>query len=352
MSYVIHLWEHEAPRSMEQALQLHEHLLDSQGPAPLRRFADLLARLVQRFPAQVGGVGAYAGDGTWVEPAPPQVQTQGVVLSLALYGDRPAQLLPVLIDEAGALGLTVLDEQGGCVYLPGRVQLDMDGVSPRPAAARQPAPADAERLTAGILRARTKAVLQAPLQRHGFVLAKGGDTWSEFQRQTPAGLQAIKIYRTSELWQHLFYCSLTPSLPPAVAAAVAPAKEIRLFVPAGTALQDFARFDYSNDFDCFVACNIDQLDRLLPAFLASIESLCLPALDACQTASDVLDFDAAGTAPCSGAHLADSAVLLALNHLTAREDMALAVERQCLKSGHDRGRQRILNEVAGRLAAL
>jgi hypothetical protein len=347
MSYVIHLWEHEAPRSMVQALQLHEQLLVSSAPAPVSRFSDLLARLVKRFPAEVGGQDADVA--TWVEPAPPRVDVDGVVLSLALYGEGPVLLLSALIDEADALGLTVLDEQGGCVYLPGRQQLDMDGVSARPAA-RAPTKIDAERLTVGIVRARIKALLQAPLQRHGFVMGKGGDTWSEFQRQTPAGLQVIKIYRAMEVWQHLFYCSLTPALPPTVAVAVAPAKDIRLFVPSGAPLQAFPRYDYSDSFDCFVACSIEELDLLLSAFLASIETLCLPVFDACLTALDVLNFDAGATL--DGAHMNDSAVLLALNHLTAHEDMALLLDRQGLKTSYDRGRKRILNEVAARLAAL
>ncbi len=180
-------------------------------------------------------------------------------------------------------------------------------------------------------------------------MGQRGDTWSEFERQTPAGLQAIKIYRAREVWQHLFYCTLVPALPLEVAAAVAPARDIRLFVPAHAALQDFPRFDYSPDFDCFVACSADALDRLLAAFLVSMESQCLPALDACQTASGILDFDAK---PLHGLHLIDSAVFLGLNHMSGREDMVALLERQARKSNNDRGRLRILNEVATRLSAL
>ncbi|CAN7437876.1 hypothetical protein LJR066_002705 [Acidovorax sp. LjRoot66] len=347
MSYVIHLWEHEAPQSMAQALQLHERLLESAGPPPTARFAALLARLVRRFPAEVGGV--EADEPTWVEPAPPRVDTEGAVLSLALYGEGPRRLLPVLIDEADALGLTVLDDQAGCLYLPGRRQLDMDGISDRPAAAEQPA-TEPERLIPRKIAARIRSQLQGPLARHGFELVEGSSTGSEFRRKTPAGLQSIQIHRAQEVWQHFFCCSLKPTLPPALAAVVALAPDIRLYVPVHAALQRFQRFDVSGYFDAFAASTPAELDSLLAAFLASIESQCLSALDACVTVEGLLEFDEKAGA--SGVHLDDSIVLLALSHVTGREEMATTIQRQLAKSNYDRGRNRILNLIATRLAVL
>jgi len=347
MSYVIHIWEHEVPQSMAQALQLHERLLESAGPPPTARFAALLARLVRRFPAEVGGV--EADEPTWVEPAPPRVDTEGAVLSLALYGEGPRRLLPVLIDEADALGLTVLDDQAGCLYLPGRRQLDMDGISGRPAAAEQPV-TEPERLTPRKIAACVRSQLQGPLARHGFELAEGSSTGSVFRRRTPAGLQGIHIHRANEVWQHFFYCSLTPTLPPDVAAVVALAPDIRLHVPVHAALQGFQRFDVSGYFDAFAASTAAELDLLLAAVLVSIESQCLPALDACVTVEGLLEFDEKAGA--SGVHLDDSIVWLALNHVTGREEMATLIQRQLAKSNHDRGRNRILHLIATRLTAL
>lgn len=332
---------------MAQALQLHERLLESAGPPPTARFAALLARLVRRFPAEVGGV--EADEPTWVEPAPPRVDTEGAVLSLALYGEGPRRLLPVLIDEADALGLTVLDDQAGCLYLPGRRQLDMDGISDRPAAAEQPA-TEPERLIPRKIAARIRSQLQGPLARHGFELVEGSSTGSEFRRKTPAGLQSIQIHRAQEVWQHFFCCSLKPTLPPALAAVVALAPDIRLYVPVHAALQRFQRFDVSGYFDAFAASTPAELDSLLAAFLASIESQCLSALDACVTVEGLLEFDEKAGA--SGVHLDDSIVLLALSHVTGREEMATTIQRQLAKSNYDRGRNRILNLIATRLAVL
>lgn len=347
MSYVIHLWKHAAPASIEDAVHLHEALLN-QAPQPSPEcFQLLLQRLVSRFPGPVGG---QAGDGpTWVEPSPPVAALEGGVLSLALYGDGPAKLLPYLIDEAGELGMTVMDEQGGCVYLPGRLQLDLHGLSVRPIRKEPGSVKTQESLTERGVKARIKALLQAPLQQHGFAFGKGGDTWCEFVRETPAGLQLIKIYRATEVWQHLFYCSLVPSLRPDVAAAVHPARDIRVFVPLGAEVSGFPTHNYSPVFDCFVAATPDSLDHLLAAFLVAIKNGCIPVLDACSSVSEILAFDA--KAQPNGPHLEDSAVLLGLCHL-ACDDIAVALERQLLKSGRDRGRQRILNEVSQRLAVL
>lgn len=347
MSYVIHLWEHEAPQSMAQALQLHERLLDAAEPPPKARFAALLDRLVRHFPAEVGG--AAAEEPTWVEPAPPRVDTEGAVLSLALYGEGPQRLLPVLIDEAGALGLTVLDEQGGCVYLPGRRQLDINGLSDRPAVAERRV-AEPERLTVRSIAACVRRQLQGPLARHGFEMSEGRGPGWEFQRQTPAGLQSIHVHQTSEVWQHYFYCSLTPTLPPDVAAVVALQPNIRLYVPQHAGLQHFQRFDISRSFDAFAASSPAELDSLLTAFMASIESQVLPALDACSTVNGLLAFDEKAGA--QGAHLDDSIALLALNHLAGRKEMATFIQCQLPKTNHDRGRNRILNLIATRLAEL
>lgn len=346
MSYVIHLWEHPAPATMEEALALHERLLDSTAAAPTARFATLLDRLVQRFPAQVGGVDAE--EPTWVEPAPPTVDVEGVVLSLALYGDGPSELLPVLVDEAGALGLSVLDEQGGCLFLPGRLQLDMEGLSERPRAAA-PAP-QPERLTSRIAKARIRAVMASPMARHGFSMGTDEDGGVLFTRPTTAGTQHIYVYHANEAWQYYFFAWITPDLPPHLAKVVAYQRRTRLVVPVHPALQGFERYGSSDPFDEFVACSVAELDSLLEAFLVSIEAQCLPALEACRTAAGLLAFDQATAT--QAVHLNDSIVLLALNHWIGQEDMAVVIERQLAKSGHDRTRKRILGETAEELAAL
>ncbi len=80
------------------------------------KFAQLARTLMERSPAEVGGCGEV--DERWVE-GPPDGRTATRVYSLGLYGGGMAQLLPVLVKEATALGLTVYDDQAGCAWLPG-----------------------------------------------------------------------------------------------------------------------------------------------------------------------------------------------------------------------------------------
>ncbi|MCC7325700.1 MAG: hypothetical protein IT521_02700 [Burkholderiales bacterium] len=72
----------------------------------------LASALIKRFPAEVGGLGEV--DESWVESRPDGC-TDTRVYSLGPYDGGVTQLLPVLADEASALGLTVYDDQAACV---------------------------------------------------------------------------------------------------------------------------------------------------------------------------------------------------------------------------------------------
>lgn len=114
MSYVLHVWEHAAPASLDEALALHERLsAQRSGGSPKLRV--LATRLVERFPCprEPGSDDL----GVWTD-APLDGLTAEPVCSLGIASSATDTVVPFVVEVAQSLGLTVLDDQAGCVYLP------------------------------------------------------------------------------------------------------------------------------------------------------------------------------------------------------------------------------------------
>ncbi|MFZ6656441.1 hypothetical protein [Undibacterium sp. TJN19] len=293
MTYVIHIWEHAAPDTLKTALALHEHLSATLAP-PNTKFAELANALIQRFPVEVGGAEGSTVDsrgepGAWVEFRPDGI-TDTAVYSMAVYQDGVDVLLPVLIDTAMALGLTVYDDQAGQVFLPDGGVLGSEGRSERSAVA--PQVAVFESLSPTIAKAALKTIVAAQLKPLGFryKVEHGGVS---FRRKTPAGEQILHIILRQTSGIHLSLGAvLELDLPAELAQIVAPQTSVSLLLGPCTAMQQFAI--PVPGFDPWPTCELfypQDLQQWCQLYVDMLDVELLPLLDACKMASGLLDCD-------------------------------------------------------------
>lgn len=121
MSYVLHLWdaqEAEAPADVRGALAIVERLRARQ---PARRaFPGLARRLTARYPCITSEAARAISELEWAwSDGPLDGGTDSAVYSIGLSTAMVDEVLPFVVREANALGIAVLDPQGGQAHLPG-----------------------------------------------------------------------------------------------------------------------------------------------------------------------------------------------------------------------------------------
>lgn len=279
MSYVLHVWEHAAPASLDEALALHERLSGQRtgGNAKFRVFA---ARLVERFPCPVSPGGDDLG--VWTD-APLDGLTTEPVYSLGVVSSAIDRVVPFVVEVARALGLTVLDDQAGCVYLPDGACLGPG--APLPAGGRPPPAAVAQPL-------QNKAQVQAACQeafKHWLVPAgfKAVKKPVSFLRRTglvEAGLQ-FTVTDYAPRFVIAVPIRVTPTLPDPYAALAAKYADACLIDvdpiarKAGIVLPGAAvGFDVPA-----TVTGRDQFEALMAAWGRLLESAILPVLERCTT---------------------------------------------------------------------
>lgn len=127
MSYVVHFWSQPIPKSLDQANQIFTSLQnDSRGQNPL--FPMLAKRLTARFPCilelEEDDPRAAWSDG------PLDGLTQNGTYGIGIQTDKVDEVQPFVVETATSLGLVVMDDQQGEVYLPGGTVLNHDGARP------------------------------------------------------------------------------------------------------------------------------------------------------------------------------------------------------------------------------
>lgn len=130
MSYVLKIVVPSVPPYNHDAYGFADKLTrDSKGLAPAPRLVQFHDAITERFPCASSGAYNHADDGVvcpWGEP----------VLMACFEGDigiltvaaRPIEVIPFLLRRAGALALTVIDEQAGKVHRPATFCLTLDSI--------------------------------------------------------------------------------------------------------------------------------------------------------------------------------------------------------------------------------
>lgn len=276
MSQVIHLWDQPTPATWAEAQAVFQRLAGRPAPSPAR-FVELARRVRAAWPE--------IGD-DWTLDAPDGV-VEEAVWSLALARTLPEAFYPRLIDEAVALGLSVLDEQAGECFVPGPWRLSEHGrkrlVWPAPAA-----------VPAALLdvQGRFRDLVLPALAAQGFGLElpapRGNLVPTRLTRPTPLGLQCIDVEWMGEATSHYdatVICRIVPELAEPVAALCAPQTRITLDVLDTPALNPFlhgfvAARPTSRKYR---ASGATRLDGLLSAMAGWLVEELLPVLDRCST---------------------------------------------------------------------
>lgn len=326
MSYVIHIWEHASPTTWAEADALQARLEGRSAP-PNPKFARLAQGLLRAFPHRRDATSSSP----WIEGAP-DGQVDEAVWALGVDANQLDRVVPELVEQAIALGLTVYDGQSGEVFLPGRWRLTPEGREPltwQPAAAA-PAAAALE-LDAGraLLEARVRALLLPRLAPKGFRLAwrTGLQTHDALAllRETALGQQRIEMTPTSwseQHWELWLSCALAPRLPADLLKWCEPQDTIPLTFESLPALADFysqpeTRIPFDASFRCV---GIDRLERFLGIYADWVDQALLPVLEATADLAGYLRVDGHPAGP--GVVVQAAVAGLALAHCAG--DPALA----------------------------
>lgn len=291
MSYVVHVFEHEPPATLDEALAVFEGLSDARTAANAK-FVRLAQALIRRFPSEVGGQPPLQP--LWLEEVPDGDTGGSAVYSLGLYGGGIQRLLPALVSEALKLGLCVLDEQAGRCYVPdawaltedGRRRLGFQAPPPPPPADETTVPAA---LTPDWVCRRLLAVVGAALAPEGFVgRARGRSEGVSFSRSTEAGLQHLGLgVREQGAIDVTLHAELEPEVPYALHRACLAQFKLSCQVLAHTALQPHQTYsDRGKAPDDLVGYRIsmssEQFDEQANALVNCLRDEYLPLLKACS----------------------------------------------------------------------
>lgn len=328
MSHVIHIWEHAPLTSFADADRLHARLSRQSAP-PNPKFSQLAQGLLRVFP--------HAPQGTTTSPwtaGPPDGSGAQAVWALDIDARQRDRVLPELVEQAIALGLTVYDGPSGEAFLPGRWRLSPEGLYPLTWDAPAPASAagrDAVRLA---FEARVRAVVLPRLAGRGFRLEwrTGLETHDAlaFLRETPLGQQRIELTPTAwseQHWDLALSCELAPRLPAELLAWSRPQDTIPLTVHTHTTLAEFyrdaaTRAPFTASFRCL---GTEAQERFLQQYAEWVAQALLPVLDATTDLAGYLRLD--GQPAGEGIVVQASAAGLALAHCAGDAALADRAER-------------------------
>ncbi len=223
MHYLVSLWAHPYPRTLQEARAMHEKLPAQQAPSP--KVAQQLAALLKEAINEEAGL-----TGLQIDFSPPNAP----FLKLSFPASDAAHCLPLIVRESLALGLMVYDPQADLCHRPvlgkldakGQTALPLESLQPRPLRAFGPpqrparalnalettaavlewraqreqsadfrrafegAASDTEPITAEWVQGRLLARHLPWLQREGFTEVSSSAK-TQFMRLTPAGVQQL-----------------------------------------------------------------------------------------------------------------------------------------------------------------
>lgn len=330
MTYVVHIWEHPSPQTWAEADALQARL-DSQRAPPNPQFAVLAAGLVQAFPHRRDG----HARSPWIEGAPDGLVDQAS-WALGVDANQMDRVLPVLVTQALALGLTVYDGQTGEVFLPGNWCLTPEGRTPlswpQPPVADQAAtPAlDAGR---AYLEGRVRALVLPHFAPGGFRLCwrTGLQTFDALAmvRETPLGQQRVEITPQSwseQHWDLWLSSEIEPHLPPDLAKWCDPQHAVPLARTQWPELAAFRRREVQKPYEPNFRCmGQDSLDEFLGLYTQWAVRELLPLLDACVDLAGYLRLDGREASP--EVFLQAAVAGLALAHCAGDPALAQRAER-------------------------
>lgn len=302
MTYVVHIWEHHpSPQTWAEADALQARL-DCQPAPPNPKFAALAAGLVQAFPHRRDG----QTRSPWIEGAP-DGRVDHASWALGVDTDLMDRVLPVLVNQALALGLTVYDGQTGEVFLPGNWCLTPEGRTPVnwPEPAVEPVAAAGLDAGRSYLEGRVRALVLPHFAPSGFQLCwrTGLQTHDALAmvRDTALGQQRIEMTPQSwseQHWDLWMSCEIEPRLPPDLAKWCEPQHTIPLARTQWPELAAFRRRDEQKPYEPSFRCmGPHALDQFLGLYTQWAVRELLPLLDGCVDLAGYLRLDGREASP-------------------------------------------------------
>lgn len=335
MSHVIHIWERPRPVAWGEA-DLIQGRLDGLAASPNPKFEQLAQRLLKAFPHRRD----MNYHSPWIE-GPPDGVMNDAIWALGIDSAQIDCVVPALIQQALALGLTVYDGQSGEAFVPGPWRLTPEGRepltwSPVPPAALPQTQRDAGRL---LLESRVRALVLPHVAPHGFRLewTTGLPTHDslDLQRTTPLGIQRVSM--TPERWSERHWdfglsIALEPRLPADLLEWCKPQETVPVMVRDWPTMEPFYRMpNVRRPYEAgFVCDGLEPLDRFLVLWADWIGRELLSVLDSCR---DLDGFLRAGSSE-EGVTVQGSAAGLAVAHCAGDPELAT----RALRYGQQTGR--------------
>lgn len=286
MSYVVHIWEHPQPTSLQAAERLHQYLSDRASP-PNAKWGQLRDEIEARMVAQ----------GTpreWIEfPIDPAHRER----SYGLQVDGPENYLDVVVRSATGMGLSVYDDQAARLYLPFDYVLTFDGLErmgPRDGA---PLPQRLGPQDRDAVMVRCEAAWRPHFEAWGWSFRRGEPVRDEIpllaERMVPAGRQRIAIHFSTfeERLSVEVLATIEPDLPEAVLEACGGPRRMQV---RGREYRGISAFmvDQERGPEWLsmggTLRHAGFVDRLVPGLLEYLGDEVLPTLQACATAQGIL----------------------------------------------------------------
>lgn len=129
MSYVIHVWEHPVPATLEEADGILGELLDETSPGKQPRLAALVNALWERYPRDLD---TDREDPVWSDGSLAKGYDGLPVVTLGIMTPHLDEVVPFVAQTANSLGLVVFDLQYGTAYLPSGRVLGAKPAAPSP----------------------------------------------------------------------------------------------------------------------------------------------------------------------------------------------------------------------------
>ncbi len=317
MSYVLQIWENPVdkplPASIAEAVQHMEQLYGHELAVPSPKFMELAERLLQHYPDPNTAM-PYEDEIDFNDLAWPEVVDGKGLNAVWVLGLNTGGLFdearPLVIKEANGLGLCVMDEQAGEVYLPSSKVLIMPDQATN-GAEILPLPNAPSTITIlnKVFEIKTfslpssgKVIQESPknkevlplafeyliplMKEHGYEVNKGKrrfllnftDGWCEVNLIAPTDKSpsyaplSIPIYLRCHAITDLVY-TLTNTSPYAT-----------LSVDHLKWMKNFDDIEIFNDSYCIK--RYDQIEKVLAELHMKFEMIVLPALTDCQTLAD------------------------------------------------------------------
>jgi hypothetical protein len=305
MSYVVQIWENpqdiSLPASIDAALQILETLQSCQLNEFNQKFIALAKRLKQRYPDMdsMSFDEDEDDDFDFSELAWTDLRINGETLD-AVYGlginvnDLFEEVRPFVMQEATALGLCVLDEQAGEVYLPGGKVLKKSDKAKPISASKKSQPQEDEDPP------RNKKLLAIAFERltplmieHGYKAYKGKRL---FKRIFAEGWCELELWSEANMWplhgefeiQSRLRCHAITDLIKEIAYPHYSTKDTDEWCTF--ILRPEKWLETNDEFGvrhgAYTVKRYEQIEATIANLVMKVQTCLLPAMASCQTLAD------------------------------------------------------------------